>query len=237
MVLAAGTGARLRPLTDDLPKPMVSVNGRPMLDWTLRSLARHGVREVVINTHHRADVITRFCGDGAKWRLHIQYSPEARLQGTAGALRAWRTFFDQTFLVVYGDNLTTCSYPRLVETHRAHRADVTIALFWRPDTSQSGIAEVDSEGWVTRFVEKPRSAQVFSHWANAGVLVLEPALVDTIPADGAPDFGRDLLPRWIDERRRVLGYQMSAAERLWWIDTPRDLARVIGELQDRGVHL
>jgi mannose-1-phosphate guanylyltransferase len=177
----------------------------------------------------------RFCGDGTKWGIHIQYSPEPHLWGTAGALRPWRTFFDGPFLVVYGDNLTKCDYRRLLEVHRTRAAEVTVALFWREDTSQSGIAELDADGWVTKFIEKPSPDQASSHWVNAGVLVLEPALIDTISADGTPDFGRDLLPRWALEHRRVFGYRMTTKERLWWIDTPSDLARVKSEIQQHGM--
>lgn len=234
MLLAAGQGTRLRPITDDIPKPMVVINGRPILDWTLEALARDGVCDVVINTHHRADVITRFCGDGTKWGIRIRYSPEPRLQGTAGALRPWRSFFDQTFLVVYGDNISTCRYDRLLEAHRTRCADATVALFWRSDPTSSGVAALDEEGWVTRFVEKPSHDHVFSQWVNAGVLALEPQLIETIPTTDAADFGRDLLPLWAAEGRRVLGYCMSDAERLWWIDTPQDLARVEAEFRQDG---
>jgi NDP-sugar pyrophosphorylase family protein len=234
MVLAAGEGRRLRSHTT-LPKPMVSVNGQPVISWTLDALARNGVRDVVINVHYRPDVIPGFCGDGARWNLHIQYSPESTLQGTAGALRPWQTFFDDTFLLVYGDNLTTCDYSRLIEVHRRRGADATVALFWREDPFQSGIAELDDEGWIRRFLEKPSPDQVFSHWVNAGVLVLEPDLIAGIPSDGTPDVSRDLLPRWLQDGRRVLGYRMSPTERLWWIDTPTDLLRVEAELQQSGI--
>lgn len=233
MVLAAGKGTRLGAVTGDIPKPMVVVNGRPILDWTLEALARYGVRDVVINTHHRADVITGFCGDGSRWGLRIQYSPESRLQGTAGALRPWRQFFDRTFFVVYGDNMSTCRYDRLLEAHRTRHADATVALFWRPDPTASGIAALDDEDWIARFVEKPSPDQVFSRWVNAGVLVIEPHLLETITDPDPVDFSRDLLPQWTAERR-VLGYRMSDEEKLWWIDTPEDLARVEAEFRHDG---
>jgi NDP-sugar pyrophosphorylase family protein len=233
MLLAAGQGTRLRAVTGDIPKPMVVVNGRPILDWTLDALAHYGVRDVVINTHHRGDVISGFCGDGSRWGLRIQYSPERRLQGTAGALRPWRRFFDRTFFVVYGDNMSTCRYDRLLEAHQTRRANATVALFWRPDPTSSGIAALDDEGWIARFVEKPSPDQVFSRWVNAGVLVVEPHLLEAIPDSGPVDFSRDLLPQWTAERR-VLGYRMSDDEKLWWIDTPQDLARVEAEFRHDG---
>jgi mannose-1-phosphate guanylyltransferase len=231
-VLAAGAGTRLRPLTDDRPKPMIEVAGRPLLEHTIRRLARAGVDDVVVNLHYAGEVIERHLGDGRAWGMRIQYSYEPVLLGTAGALVPWRAHLsDGTFLVVYGDNLTTCRYEALLETHRRSEASVTLALFWRDDPTQSGIADVAADGRIVRFLEKPRPEDVFSHWVNAGLLALEPETLAWLPDGGAADFGRELLPRWVAEGRRVVGYRMSPQEQLWWIDTPADLARVRRELE------
>jgi NDP-sugar pyrophosphorylase family protein len=230
-VLAAGAGTRLRPLTDTAPKPMVPIAGRPILEHNLRRLAEQGVSEVVMNLHHLPDVIREHFGDGSRLGLSIRYSYEPELLGTAGALRPWKHVFTEPFLLLYGDNLNGCDFRQLAAFHRARGAFATVALFWREDTSQSGIAETDDEGRVRRFLEKPPPDQAFSKWVNAGALFLEPAAVDLIPPAGAPDFSRELLPKWIAEGRAVYGYRMSAAEPLWWIDTPADLLRVQHELE------
>lgn len=231
MVLAAGEGRRLRPMTDAVPKPMVSVAGEPVLGRALGRLADAGVRDVVINLHHRADAIQSYCGDGSRWGIRIAYSPEPTLQGTAGALRPWRAFFDETFLVVYGDNIWTCDLDRFVAFHRASNALATVTLFRREDAGQSGVADVADDGRITRFVEKPGDAGAFSGWVNAGVLALEPAALELIPEAGAPDFGRDLFPAWLAAGQPVFGYRMTGDENLWWIDTPRDLERAERELR------
>ena len=233
MVLAAGEGIRLRPMTTDVPKPMVPVRGRPLLEHTVASLARQGVRDLVLNLHHCPETVRSHFGTGEQWGAHIQYSPEPRLLGTAGALTPWRAFFDSTFLVVYGDNLTTCDLSRLCRFHESAHALVSVALYWRDDPRQSGIADVDDHGRIRRFLEKPREDELFSRWVNAGLLVLEPGVIDLIPRDRPSDFGRELLPRWIAEGRPVFGYKMSSSERLWWIDTPDDIARVHEELTER----
>lgn len=230
MILAAGVGSRLQPLTDLIPKPMVPIAGRPIIEYTVASLAAHQIRDLVINLHHRPETVREHLGDGRQWGARIQYSFEKELRGTAGALKPWRAFFDGTFLVVYGDNLTTCDFGRMVDFHRANAAFVTMALSHREDVSQSGIAALDGSGRILRFIEKPVAGEEFSQWVNAGILVLEPGAIDLIADGRASDFSRELLPQWIADGRRVFGYRMSPAERLWWIDRPEDLVRVQQEL-------
>jgi mannose-1-phosphate guanylyltransferase len=222
-ILAAGEGSRLRPLTDTIPKPMVPLAGRPILEHAVEALARHGVRDLIVNLHHKPDVIRTYFGDGSRFGMRIQYSFEPVLLGTAGALTPWADFLDETFFLVYGDNLSTCDLTKLAAFHRARAARATIALFWREDPRQSGIADLESDGRVRRFVEKPAADEVFSHWVNAGILVLEPACVADIPQGRPSDFGREILPRWIAEGQPVYGYEMAEDERLWWIDTCADL--------------
>jgi NDP-sugar pyrophosphorylase family protein len=225
MVLAGGEGRRLGAATEQVPKPMLPIGGRPLLAHTIDALARHGIRELVINLHHQPDVVRAYFGDGSSRGVSIRYSPEEQLRGTAGALAPWRDFFDDTCLVIYGDNLSTCDFTRLLGFHRAHDAEATVALFWRDDVRESGVADVDEAGRVERFVEKPSGPEA-SHWVSAGLMVLEPALVGAIPDTVPVDFGRDLLPAWVSAGRRIFGYRMGADEKLWWIDKPADLARV-----------
>src|ERR1700676_2990811 len=112
-VLAAGEGRRLRPLTERVPKPMIEIRGRPILEHNVRLLVRHGFDDITINTHYLPDVVTAHFGDGRKFGARISYSHEDELLGTAGALNAVRARFDETFAVLYGDNLTTCDLSRL----------------------------------------------------------------------------------------------------------------------------
>jgi len=221
-VLAAGVGQRLGPLTADVPKPMLQVGGRPILEYNVRLLVRHGITDIWINTHHKPEAIVAHFGDGSRFGAHITYTFEEELRGTAGALNAVRTIFDDTFLVVYGDNVTTCDLGRLRARH-GDGALATIALFYREGVAHSGIVALDDRDRILAFVEKPSPEERFSHWVNAGLLVLEPRIFDFIPERAAGDFGRDVLPAALRSDAVLLGYRMT--ERLWWIDSPEDYAR------------
>lgn len=231
MILAAGEGTRLRPLTERMPKPMVPIAGRPILEHNIRLLAKHGIRELVINLHHCPAVVTDYFGDGHAWGVSITYSYEPVLLGTAGAVKKVEALFDSTFLVVYGDNLTTCDIGQLCAFHRERGGVGTVVLFHRDDPTTSGIVGLDQDDCITRFLEKPEPHQVFSHWVNAGLLVLEPEVLSHIPADAPSDFGRDVLPALIAAGRRLYGYRTR--EGLWWIDTFEDY-RHLQELAEKG---
>jgi NDP-sugar pyrophosphorylase family protein len=226
MVLAAGEGVRLRPLTSDRSKCMVEVGGKPVLERNIEWLRRYGVRELVINLHHAADSVTGYFGDGSRFGVRISYSLEPQLLGTAGAVRKVAEQFTGPFFVWYGDNLSTCRLDQLWEFHVASGGLVTIALHEREDPTASGIAGLDERGRITRFLEKPRPHEVFSHWVNAGILVLEPEVIGAIPAGVAADFSRDVFPAMLEQDAAVFGYRMRGEERLWWIDTLADLERV-----------
>jgi NDP-sugar pyrophosphorylase family protein len=223
MLLAAGEGRRLRPFTDDRPKPMIAIAGRPILEHTVRLLARYGVRDLAINLHYHPESIVDHFGDGRRFGVRIQYSRESELLGTAGAVKKLEAFFDEPFLVVYGDNLTDIDVERFSAFHRAHRALVTIALFHRENASASGIVGIADDGRVTRFLEKPRPDEIFSNWVNAGILIAEPAILAHIPSPGPSDFGRDVLPALLAAGLPVFGYRMT--ENLYWIDSPEDYQR------------
>jgi NDP-sugar pyrophosphorylase family protein len=194
MILAAGEGTRLRPLTLTLPKPMVPIVGTPLLHWTLLWLAEQGVTEAAINLFHRPLTIPNHFGDSyAGIRLH--YFFEDTLRGTAGGLKAADPIFrDAPFFVIYGDNLIQSDLRRLTRFHAAHGGVATVGLFHHPNPTAAGIVAVEPDGRIMRFVEKPPADQVFSDLANAGVYILDPAVLDAIPTDAPSDFGRDIFP-------------------------------------------
>ena len=226
VILAAGSGTRLRPITNDIPKCMVEVGGRPLLEHTVRWLASFGVSDLVINLHHRGNVISDYFADGGKWGVRITYSHEPEVQGTAGALRNLSGLLDGPFLVWYGDNLSKCSIDRLWESHRASSALVTIAVHYRDDPTSSGIVALDDDDRILRFREKPARGDVFSHWVSAGIMAVEQRVLDAIPRDGKPDWGRDVLPSMLATGETLHAYRLSSNENLMWIDTAEDLDRV-----------
>ena len=231
MLLAAGEGQRLRPLTEHMPKPMLRVTGRPILEYNVRLLAHYGVREIMVNLHHCPEAVTGYFGDGSQWGVSLHYSFEETLLGTAGAIKRVQDFFDGSFLVMYGDNLTNCDLCALQEKHRAASAVATVALFYRQDVSASGVALLDNADRITGFIEKPQTQPPPSHWVNAGLFVLEVEIFKFIPGDGPADFGFDVLPDVINRGLPVYGYRMN--EGLWWADTPDDYQQLC-LMADRG---
>jgi NDP-sugar pyrophosphorylase family protein len=223
VLLAAGEGLRLGSTTADRPKPMIEIGGRPILEHNVRLLAGYGIHELIINLHYRPEIIVQHFGDGTSFGVRITYSHEATLLGTAGAVKNVANHLTETFLVFYADNLTDCDLRRLIDFHSGKRGCGTIALFHRENATASGIAELNADDRILRFVEKPRREEIFSSWVNAGMLVLEPSVIPLIPNDRPSDFGRDVLPSLIQSDQGLFGYRMS--EGLWWVDSPEDLER------------
>ena len=222
-LLAAGEGLRLGAVTADRPKPMIQIAGRPILEHNIRFLAGHGIHDLIINLHYRPEIVTKHFGDGTPFGVHITYSQEPALLGTAGAVKKVADQLTATFLVMYADNLTDCDLGKLLEFHRRKGGVGTVALFYRENATASGIAELDANDRIVRFLEKPKPEEIFSPWVNAGLLVLEPAVLDWIPVGKASDFGREVLPAVLAAGLPLYGYRMN--EGLWWVDSPEDLER------------
>jgi mannose-1-phosphate guanylyltransferase len=194
-LLAAGLGTRLRPITDTLPKCLVEIGGRPMLDIWLDALAAAGVEEVLVNTHHLAGLVQAHVAARSGPPM-VRLFHEPVLLGSAGTLRANRDFVagEEAFLAVNADNLTDADLRMLVDAHRESGAVATISVFRAPEPSACGIVEV-AGGRMAGFVEKP--AHPTSDLANAGLYVFDPALLAEIPEPLPRDIGFDLLPRLV----------------------------------------
>jgi len=220
LILAAGEGTRLRPLTLDCPKPMLPVAGQPLLEHTIRWLSAHGIREIAINLHHQPEAITDYFGDGRRFGVHITYSLEDPILGTAGAAKRLEHFFTGDFVVVYGDVLTNLDLTALIGFHRRQLAAVTVALYRVENPSACGLVGLDGNGRITRFVEKPPPDEVFTDLANTGVLVVESLVLAHIPPDTFYDFGHDLLPDLLAKGMPLYGYPIPDTTYLIDIGTP-----------------
>ncbi|MCC6444932.1 MAG: NDP-sugar synthase [Armatimonadetes bacterium] len=214
MVLAAGVGSRLDPLTRSVPKPMVPVVNKPVLAYILELLHKHGFREIVINLYYLGDQIEEYFGDGSGLGLKITYMKEEKLYGTAGSVKRAQEFFDDTFMVVGGDDLTDLDISRMLKYHKDKRSLATIALSLVDDPAQYGIALLNERGRINRFLEKPRGEAIFSNAANTGVYIFEPEVFDLIPAGQFYDFGRDLFPLLLSLRKPFYGWLTSS----YWRD-------------------
>lgn len=208
MILAAGEGTRLRPLTLETPKVLLPVGGVPLIEHTLNWLKSHGISEVAINLYHQGEKIREFLSDGSRWGMKILYSPEEALLGTAGGVKRMEHFFDDTFVVVCGDIITNFDLSAMVRFHQAKNSLATIIIVKVPDPSQFGIAEVNSEGRVLNFVEKPPPGSNVGDMANGGVYVLEKAILNHIPGEGFSDFGYNIFPKLLELSLPIYGYRL-----------------------------
>ena len=223
-ILAAGLGTRLRSLGLELPKVMVPVGGKPLLEHHLELFRRQGIRELIVNLHYLPEKITSYFGDGSGYGVKITYSRESELLGTAGAVKKMeRELLDETFLVFYGDNLVRVEFAPLVEFHRARQALVTVALFGSPEPWTGGVVETDSNGRVLRFVEKPDPKQVSTNLISAGIFVIEPSVLEMIPAGQFYDFGKDVFPKLLAEGRPL--YATKPEAYIQDVGTPERLAK------------
>jgi NDP-sugar pyrophosphorylase family protein len=213
MLLAAGVGSRLDPLTRRLPKPMVPVMNRPAMEHILELLVHHGFTEIMVNLHYMGDVIESHFGDGSRWGARITYSREDQLWGDAGSVGRVKDFWDDTFLVIGADDVTDMDLGALVAYHKDRRADATIALYPVEDPSEYGVAVVE-KGRIIGFQEKPSPSQAKSRMANTGVYVFEPRVLDMVPEGKVYGLGRDLLPGLLDEGRPFFGWQADG----YWCD-------------------
>ena len=234
LILAAGEGTRLRPLTLDKPKPMLPVAGIPLLEHILLWLRKHGVDQVAINLNYRPEAITGYLGDGSRWGVEITYSYEDPILGTAGAAKRLEEYFeDGPFVIVYGDVLTDMDLMRLLRFHHDREAAATMALYQVENPSACGLVGLDGRGRITCFVEKPPPEEVFTDLANAGVLVLEPELLDDIPPGRAYDFGRDLFPHLLEQGVELYGQPIDEDEYLIDIGSLDKYERVQREWKER----
>lgn len=197
LLLAGGLGTRLKPLTDSVPKCLVEIAGRPLLDHWFDALAAAGVHDVLINTHHLPEPVRRFLERKNREGFRAAEAFEPVLLGSAGTIAAAHDFADDAdhVLVVYADNLSDVDLAALLATHRQHAQPMTMLLFRTPRPSASGIAELDAGGRVIDFVEKP--AQPKSDLANAGVYVVTADAWREIAAMRAFDIGFEVLPRFV----------------------------------------
>ena len=213
VIMAGGEGARLRPLTCDMPKPMMPVLDVPLMEYALRLLRRHSVSEAAVTLGYMPDCVRDCFGTGARLDMKLNYYVEKQPLGTAGGVKAAAKFLDETFIVLSGDGLTDCDVGAALDFHRRKGAEITIVLKRVPVPLEYGVVETDAGGRVKRFVEKPGWGEVFTDTINTGIYIMEPSVLDMIPA-GAYDFGRQLLPRAVEEGRAVYGWVMGG----YWCD-------------------
>lgn len=206
VILCAGEGERLRPLTLTTPKPLLPIGNKPLIEHTIEWLARYDIQDLFINLHHLGEVIEAHLGDGNKYGAHITYSHEKELQGTAGALRAFSDRLDEPFVVVYGDILTQFDLGKLEAFHRAHGGIGTLVVQRTDRPHDCDIVEIDTDNRIVGLHHAPGD---FSHGnlGNAALYLLEPEILEFLPQRGAADFVVDLFPQALAEGRALYAYE------------------------------
>jgi mannose-1-phosphate guanylyltransferase len=184
MILAAGLGTRLQPITYEVPKPMVPVLNRPVMEHIARLLARHGFARAIANLHWFPETIEGHFGDGSAFGLELSYSREEALLGTAGGVRNAAGFLGGSFLVISGDALTDIDLAAMREFHESHDGVATLATKRVADTSQFGVAIAGADGRIQGFQEKPDPAEALSDLANCGIYMFRSEIFDFFPAPG-----------------------------------------------------
>lgn len=230
-LLAAGYGTRLRPITDTIPKCLVPICDKPLLWWWFKLLEKHGVKEVLINTHYLRNIVVDFIKMYNKEnnKLKILEFYEEKLLGSGGTVFANKGFVDseENFIICYADNLTNINISEMLAIHKSHDETLTMALFHTNNPKQCGIAQLDDNNKIVDFVEKPESSQ--SDLANAGIYIVRKDVFEIIPfADFKDniDFGKDVLPLLVN---KMYGYEMK--DYLLDIGTLENYKKAQGEWQ------
>ncbi|MBU0546221.1 nucleotidyltransferase family protein [Patescibacteria group bacterium] len=189
IILAGGLGTRLRPLTHTTPKPLLPVKERPIVEHAILNFKKHGITDIILSIGYKADLIKEYFGNGSKWGVSIDYSIEDDPLGTGGAVKKAIEGFDETFLVINGDNLADFNWTEAIREHRENKAKITLALYPVEDVTQYGIARLEQKK-ITEFVEKPSVDKAPSNLNNAGGYVIEPNALDILP-EGVSSIEKD----------------------------------------------
>jgi mannose-1-phosphate guanylyltransferase len=226
MVLAAGLGTRLRPITFDMPKPMVPVLNRPVMEHIVRLLARHGFTETIANLHWFPELIEAHFGDGSKFGIELTYSREEQLLGTSGGVRNAAGFLGDSFLVISGDALSDIDLTAMREFHDSHDGIATLATKRVEDTSQFGVAITGADGRIQGFQEKPDPSEALSDLANCGIYMFRSEIFDFFPEPGTSkaagpddppgfvDWAMDVFPRLLEGDVPFYSHEIDA----YWND-------------------
>lgn len=228
MILAAGKGTRVRPITQTIPKPMIPILQKPVMEFLVELLRQHGFDEIMVNVSHLADVIENYFRDGQKFGVQIAYSFEGRIEdgemigealGSAGGMKRiqdFSPFFDDTFVVLCGDALIDLDLTAAVKWHREKGAIATIVMksVPREEVPSYGVVVTDESGKIKAFQEKPSVEEALSTDINTGIYIFEPEIFDYIPSGEEYDIGSQLFPALVAEGAPFYGISMDFE----WVD-------------------
>lgn len=214
VIMAGGKGTRLRPLTCNLPKPMVPIINKPVMQYSIELLRKHGITDIAVTVQYLPDAIRDYFGDGCEFGVNLTYFEETTPLGTAGSVKQAEHFLDEPFVVVSGDALTDFDLEEAIEFHHQKKGLVTILMKQVDDPLEFGVIMTNEEDEIVRFLEKPSWSEVFSDTVNTGIYVMEPEVLSYIKQDTVTDFSKDIFPTLLEKRAGLFGYQASG----YWSD-------------------
>jgi NDP-sugar pyrophosphorylase family protein len=224
MILCAGYGTRLGDLTRDIPKPMLDLQGKPLLEYIILNLSKHGFNQIAINLHFMPETIQSYFGDGSRFGVELVYSYEEKILGTAGGIKKMESFLnrDDVFLVHYGDIFTNQDFSTMLKFHLDKLASATLLLHQR--SKSNSIVVINNEGRITKFLERPDDITrktVTSPWVNSGVALCSPKIFNHIPSGEVSDLPKDVFPNLVSDGQ-LYGFPLSGYR--FAIDSPERLA-------------
>lgn len=214
VIMAGGEGSRLRPLTCDKPKPMVPVMNRPLMEYSVELLRRHGFYNIAVTLQYLPEQIKEHFGDGGRFGVNLRYYTEEEPLGTAGSVKNAAAFLDETFIVISGDALTDFDLTGTVEFHRARGALATLVLKSVESPLEYGVVMIEPDGRITRFLEKPGWGEVFSDTVNTGFYILEPEVLSLVEPGKMVDFSKDIFPLLLKQGNPLFGCVLDG----FWCD-------------------
>jgi mannose-1-phosphate guanylyltransferase/phosphomannomutase len=212
VIMAGGFGTRLRPLTSTIPKPMVPMINRPIMEHIIDLLKSHGITEMVSTLFYQPEIIMEHFGDGSKFGIKMEYRKAEADYGTAGSVRNAKDFLDERFIIISGDVLTDFDLSAAIRFHQQKKAKATLLLTRVPNPLQFGVVLTKENGKIARFLEKPSWGEVFSDTINTGIYIIEPEILEMVPEKKEFDFSKQLFPMLLEKDLDLYGY---IAEGYW----------------------
>ncbi len=206
LILVGGKGERLRPITNNMPKPMVPVNGRPFLQYHIEELKKAGIKDIVLCTGYLSHKIKEYFGDGSKFSVKISYSVEKTPLGTAGAIKNTEKYINDTFIVLNGDSYLKLDYNKLINFHKSKKAKLTIALLKIKDPRRYGLVSIDESAKIISFDEKTNNTK--GKLINGGIYIVEPDILKTIPGLVKVSLEKEIFPKLI-KQKNVYGFVVN----------------------------
>lgn len=230
IILSAGKGTRLKKIRKDIPKVLMPIWGKPMIEWNIDLLKDYGINRIAINTHHLGNQITKRLGDGSRLGVEIRYSYEKELLGTAGSLINFKDFLNETFVVIYGDVISKLNLEKLMEYHRERKSKATLVVHNSDHPEDSDIVEVLKDWRIKKLHHKPGNIK-YGTLGSAALYICEPEVINYVTKNTLPcDFIKDIFPKMLKDNQRLYAYMTE--EFIKDAGTPKRLKEVKNHLRE-----